>query len=157
MIDLTGLAEWASISALAEGVQAAVDSGKWAYLAVISVFIFIQLAKRSDHVKKNATRYSAGLGAATGAVLSPDPVSGAVGGLLVGNAASGLYSLLKPVITGDLLKALLLALKLTGLVYGKAKEKKDKQVVKDFEKAIEKTKGEEPTTEDLEKWFKENL
>lgn len=157
MLDFTALGEWASISALAEGVQQAVENGKWVYLGVIFIFVMIQLAKKSNHIKKNATRYSAGAGAVAGAVLSNDPVNGAVGGMLMGNAASGLYSLLKPIIYGDFIKALLIALKLTNWVYSKAKEKKDKEVVKEFEKALESTKGEKANTRELEEWFRDNM
>lgn len=154
---LLELSEWGMIGEVAQAVQNAVDGGKWAYLAVISVFVVIQVMKRSQHIKKNATQYAAGAGAATGAVLSDDPVSGAVGGLMVGNAASGLYSLLKPVIQGDLLKALLVAIRLTSVVYGKIKAKNKKEVLADFDKAIEKTKGENPSTQELEEWFKKNI
>jgi hypothetical protein len=157
MTELLGLGEWASISTLAQGVQNAVEGGKWAYLAVISIFVLIQLMKKNSHVKKNASRYSAGAGATVGAILGADPVSGAVGGLMVGNAASGLYSLLKPIIGGDFLKALMVAVKMTNRVYGLIKAKEKKEILADFDKAIDSTKGENPSTKELEEWFKKNI
>lgn len=154
---LLELTEWGLIGQVAEGVQKAVDGGKWAYLAVIGLFVVIQVLKRSQHIKRNATQYAAGAGAAAGAVLSNDPVSGAVGGLMVGNAASGLYSLLKPIIQGELLAAILAAFKMASFLYKRVDKKTRKEKIKEFDKAVEKTKGENPSTKDLEEWFKKNI
>lgn len=137
---------------LADSVQDAVEAGRWAYLAVISVFIMIQLAKKSDHIKKNASRYSAGLGAVTGAVLSDDPVQGAMGGLMVGNAASGLFSLLKS-FSGNSVVSLLVLL---ANEIRAATTKNSKKIEADFDKAFDSAKS-EGNTEELEKWNKENL
>lgn len=96
-----GAGEYAGIMALAAAVQKAFESSQYAFIAVIGLMLSIQLvkaltARRSDHMKRNAHRYAAGGGALMGGAMSQytgsDPVAGAVGGMMVGNAASGLYS-----------------------------------------------------------------
>ncbi len=87
--------------ALAAAVQKAVENGQYAFVAVIVLMFGLQVAKivfgrRSKSVRRNAAQYSAIGGTAVGAAMTSltggDPVEGAVGGLMVGNAASGLYS-----------------------------------------------------------------
>lgn len=93
--------------ALATKVQQAVESKNYVFVAVIAMTFLLQLAKvfcgsKFPSLKKNAAQYSAfggaGIGAATSALTGGDAMQGAVGGMLVGNAASGLYSsILKPI------------------------------------------------------------
>jgi hypothetical protein len=169
VLNLSEAAQWLEIRALAHMVQESVDSGKWAYLAVLSVFVMIEvnkrwLASKLPSVKKNAAQYSAGLGALTGAVLSDDKASGAIGGMLVGNAASGLYSsLLKPIsqfLRFDVAGFLTLLLGLAGAVHKSVSKKsaQEKQkVIDEFHEAMKLTKGEEPSTKELEKWMSKHL
>lgn len=92
--------------ALATAIQKAVESGNYVFVAVIALMFGLQVLKvifgqRSSSIRQNAAQYSALGGAAIGSAMTSvtggDPVEGAVGGLLVGNAASGLYSTLKPI------------------------------------------------------------
>lgn len=92
--------------AIATAVQKAVESGNYVFVAVVVLMLGLQALKiiyssKSSSLRRNAAQYSA-MGGATmgvaGAMMTGgDPAQGAVGGLLVGNAASGLYSTLKPV------------------------------------------------------------
>jgi len=144
--------KWDAILGLAESVQMSVDEGRWAYLAVISIFLIIQFAKKSEHVKKNAPRYSAGAGAAIGSILSDDPAQGALGGLMVGNAASGLFSLLKSFRGPQFIGLIVfLASKIRAAV-----GKSDREKAKAFDRAFDRAK-EEDNTEELEKWYKKNM
>lgn len=140
-----------TIFSLAEGVQGAVEEGKWAYLAVISIFILMQVAKRWSHIKKHAPQYSAGFGALTGAVLSDEPMNGALGGAMVGNAASGLYSLLKPIMGGNIW----LILKVVAEGIKKFQRWDQKKALEDFDTAVKKAENEDSTKE-LEEWMGKN-
>lgn len=194
LIIFLGCSEWAwafdldmgpggitSTLALATAVQKAVEAKNFTFLAVIILMFGIQILKsfsknKMPHMKRNAAQYSAmggaAIGAAGSAAMGSDPVHGATGGFMVGNAASGLYSTLKrPVMwlwdlltSGLVLKYLLPIAGGLGLTFAlykglkRSPREKRKKILTDLDKAILKIKDKEnPTTRELEKWFSENL
>lgn len=103
-----------SAIALATSVQKAVDNGNYIFMAVIVLMLLIEALKaifyKRPHMKKYAPQAAALGGGVMGGTFSAmtggDPLQGAVGGILAGNAASGLYSsALKPL--GGAVKKLL--------------------------------------------------
>lgn len=155
---------------IADAVQKAVDQGAWAFLAVIAIYVFIEankatLGQKMPSVKRNAAQISAGVGALGGAVLAEDPVNGALGGLIIGNAASGFYaSFMKPLMAvfGAKVGATVwLALKMFFLAREGMKntsQEEKKETLKELDEALKKAKDKErPSTKELEKWFSKHV
>jgi hypothetical protein len=156
----------------ASSIQEAIDKGNYVFVGVIVLMLVIQFLKATcgrkfPSVKKHAAQYSALGGALAGGAVAQsvnaDPIAGAVGGLITGNAASGLYSsFVKPLLSGlgNVFPAAMLAVPVFGLVYkavAKSKNEKRKEVTESFNKAIEQVNSDNPNTKDLEKWFAKNL
>ena len=86
--------------ALIPTLQEAVEQQNWAMVVVISLMSLTWLIKRFLLAKDGSQKdllpaVSAGLGTVLGTAVAPDPVMGAMGGLMLGNAASGMYDVLK--------------------------------------------------------------
>lgn len=161
---------------LATAVQKAVDSGQYVFAAVVVLMLCMELVKafsgkKREHLRKHASKYVAGAGAVTGGLAAKasgaDPVIGSVGGMMMGNAASGLYSsVFKPLIKNlpswvSALPYLLPVLIPMGAVIlgklSKTSREKRRELLSDFDQAMKKAKSDEPSTKDLEKWISENL
>jgi hypothetical protein len=172
---------------LAESIQSAVEKQQYVFLAVMGIIFGVQLLKiilasRYPSIKDNAGHYAALGGAAVGVgmslVTNGDPIQGATGGFLVGNAASGMYSSVvgpgkrilqyvyggvKNLFIGKLavIPAVILGIIAIIIVFMKvfSRTPRDKRkiILNDFDQAMEKSKGDNPSTKDLEQWFTQNL
>lgn len=170
-----------SVIALATAVQKGVESRNYVFVAVLGLMFGLEILKifmgsKYPSFKRNAAQYSAVSGVVVGSVGSSlaggDPVSGALGGMMVGNAASGLYSsILKPV--GGYLKQMVnylaqtyfpLVIAAIGAAYvlyrslKKSPREERKEILSDFDAAMEKVKDKEnPSTKELESWLKKHF
>lgn len=158
---------------LAKAIQDGVEGQNYVYLAVIIFMFGMQAVKmlgasKVPSLKKHTASYSTAGGASVGAVMSniagSDPVQGAIGGAMVGNASSGLYSTVKSLFTGPLSYIPLLftvgapAALLVMQALKKTPQEKRKELMTDFDSAMKKAKKKKGrSTKDLEKWFSENL
>ncbi len=177
-----GLVELAGAVTFATSVQKAVENGQYVFVAVIALLFLMQIAKaffsyRYKSVRHNASQYSAATGTVVGGLAAhltgSDPVSGSLGGMLAGNAASGLYSsLVKPlsrfvfpkILGGTLWYLPLILIFGVAAYFGivkivrKSPRQKRQTMLLDFDKAMAKVKDKEnPSTLELEKWLTKQL
>lgn len=90
---------------MSEMMSAAMQSQDKIYMGIIAIFVLMQLFKKTAEkkvpgVRKAAPQITAGASSTVGALIASQmgqsPSEGAVAGLLMGNAASGMYDTLKP-------------------------------------------------------------
>lgn len=159
---------------LANQVQDAFESGQYAFVLIVLLMVGLQIAKslggrRCPTLKKHAAPYSAGIGALIGGsaanITGSDPMMGALGGLMAGNAASGLYSTLKPILLSIGNLGVLLPIVGIGgsLIYAlykaliKSPTEKRRENLESLKSAMNKMHEDQPSTKELEAWISKHI